>query len=799
MRFLRRLTLMVVAIIAFNGVQMANAAEPDGYYSKCEGKTGDALLKALYQTITNHTTVSYNGLWNVYKTSDVYPGENKIWDMYSTKHWSFSEKCGSYSGVGSCYNREHSFPKSWFNDASPMVSDAFHIYPTDGKVNGQRSNFPYGECANGTTLSSGNGVKALGKLGTSTFSGYSGKVFEPVDEYKGDFARSYFYMAACYNDRISSWKSDMLSNDSYPCFKSWAINLLLKWHRQDAVSKKELDRNEVVYGYQKNRNPFIDHPELVEYIWGNKKGVAWYPGASQDGVILKPSDGSTVNLGMTSVGVAKTYTISVAGQGLQDNVTVSLSGSNAFTATPATLGADAVNSDNASVKITYNPTVAETSTAVLTLTSGEEVSKVNLTATAVNGIPASEASEVTEDSFVANWVNVSENATYKLYVNVNGSLLSGYPVDVKASAEKYLVAGLTASTNYSYYLTYGELKSNVVNVTTEAPAPYVQFLYDGDLSFATSAGVPSEVAELIVDIENISENVVVSVTQPFQLSTDKANWSESVVLLPGEDRIYLRLYGETQGDYTTELVAEAGDYKSEGVTIPGIITRAAGAFVEDFEEHSITCYTTGEYEGDAAKWNFVDVGVDKQDYNAGYVYNGKQAARFGKTSTSSITMAEDKPNGIGVISFYARSYGSDNAATLTVSYSLDGGATWTKAGSIQTTSTYAQYKFEVNKTGVGRIKIAQSVGKRCMVDVIEISDYTAGVDEVVDYHTWDAYSLAGELVVENAVAGKAVTVYSVDGVTAYEGVLETGATHIKLAKGLYIVVVDDFARRVLVK
>lgn len=105
------------------------------------------------------------------------------------------EQCGQYSTLGDCYNREHSFPKSWFNDDSPMVSDAFHIYPTDGKVNSQRNNYPYGECANGTTLSPNGKVKALGKLGTSTFPGYSGTVFEPDDEYKGDFARSYFYMA----------------------------------------------------------------------------------------------------------------------------------------------------------------------------------------------------------------------------------------------------------------------------------------------------------------------------------------------------------------------------------------------------------------------------------------------------------------------------------------------------------------------------------------------------------------------------------------------------------------------------
>ncbi|MDE6135720.1 MAG: endonuclease, partial [Muribaculaceae bacterium] len=137
----------------------AFAAEPAGYYSTCEGKGGTSLLSALHSKISNHTTISYNGLWDLYKKSDVYP-DGKIWDMYSTKHWNTGEKCGNYSSIGDCYNREHSMPKSWFNDASPMYSDAFHLYPTDGKVNGQRSNYPFGECANGTYVSPSGNVKA---------------------------------------------------------------------------------------------------------------------------------------------------------------------------------------------------------------------------------------------------------------------------------------------------------------------------------------------------------------------------------------------------------------------------------------------------------------------------------------------------------------------------------------------------------------------------------------------------------------------------------------------------------------
>jgi hypothetical protein len=150
-----------------------------------------------------------------------------------------------------------------------MKSDAFHVYPTDGKVNGQRSNFPFGECANGTTLS-----KGLGKLGSSTFPGYTGTVFEPVDEYKGDFARTYFYFTTRYMN-TSVTNGGGVFGATFGDLKSWSVDLFLKWHRQDPVSEKERARNNAVEAHQKNRNPFIDYPILAEHIWGNKKGVAW--------------------------------------------------------------------------------------------------------------------------------------------------------------------------------------------------------------------------------------------------------------------------------------------------------------------------------------------------------------------------------------------------------------------------------------------------------------------------------------------------------------------------------------------
>ncbi|MBO5086819.1 MAG: endonuclease, partial [Paludibacteraceae bacterium] len=121
------------------------------------------------------------------------------------------------------------------------------------------------------------GGKALGKIGKSSVSGYSGTVYEPDDEYKGDIARTYFYFVTCYEDQLLSFdRNDVLTGDTYPSLTSWFYNLMLDWHREDPVSKKETDRNEAVYKHQKNRNPFIDYPELAEHIWGNKKSSAFY-------------------------------------------------------------------------------------------------------------------------------------------------------------------------------------------------------------------------------------------------------------------------------------------------------------------------------------------------------------------------------------------------------------------------------------------------------------------------------------------------------------------------------------------
>lgn len=262
----RIVLLLFFVIISAFGLK----AQPAGYYNNAAGLSGQPLKTALYNIIGNHTVISYDGLWTAFRHTDDTPNSS-VWDMYSNCSFTFgADQCGYYAGECDCYNREHSWPKSWFNDVSPMNSDLFHIVPTDGSVNGMRGNFPYGTVST-PTYTSGNGCK----LGPCSYPGFTGTVFEPVDEYKGDFARNYFYMATRYENIISSWHNydenagAILLDNSFPVFETWFLTMLGEWHAADPVSQKEIDRNNEIYtNYQHNRNPYIDHPEYVYSVWG---------------------------------------------------------------------------------------------------------------------------------------------------------------------------------------------------------------------------------------------------------------------------------------------------------------------------------------------------------------------------------------------------------------------------------------------------------------------------------------------------------------------------------------------------
>lgn len=251
------------------------AQAPAGYYDAANGLFGDSLRAALHQIISNHSPVAYSQIFAIFPDTDA-KADQSVWDMYSdipgsnppyAYYFVASDQCGNYSQEGDCFNREHSFPKSWFGgEVMPMFSDLHHVYPTDGFVNGKRGNLPYGEVGQAEWVSL-NGSR----LGSNTVAGYSGDVFEPIDAYKGDLARTYFYMATRYYQQDASWPGSPMTQGAM--LLTWALDMLIDWHQQDGVSQKEIDRNNAVYSAQGNRNPFIDYPHFVDYLWLTSAGT----------------------------------------------------------------------------------------------------------------------------------------------------------------------------------------------------------------------------------------------------------------------------------------------------------------------------------------------------------------------------------------------------------------------------------------------------------------------------------------------------------------------------------------------
>lgn len=266
---------------AFNYVDVTI---PAGYYNSTVGLYGSALRVALHNLTKNHTSISYTALLTAFQTTDV-KWNGKVWDVYSDipggtppYEYSFGQTGqGATEGLG--YNREHSFPQSWFSSAAPMQSDLWHLYPTDAKVNGYRANYAFGEVGTATTTSL-NGSK----LGPSVSPGFSGTVFEPIDAFKGDLARSQFYMATRYFGQDAGWPGGDSFNGAEPL--PWARAQYVQWCASDPVSWKERMRNGAVYVIQNKRNPFVDHPEFVAMIFDT---------ASTTGVALG-TDGSTIRL-----------------------------------------------------------------------------------------------------------------------------------------------------------------------------------------------------------------------------------------------------------------------------------------------------------------------------------------------------------------------------------------------------------------------------------------------------------------------------------------------------------------------
>lgn len=515
---------------------------PAGYYDAAVGKSGEDLQKSLSTILNDATDVGYDGLWNLYKTTDR-RSDGKVWDMYSdvTNYTFGTDQCGSYGVEGDCYNREHSVPKSWFSERSPMKSDVWHVYPTDGKINGMRSNNPFGEVGSGAS-SSKNGFSKWGKCVTP---GYSGTVFEPNDEYKGDFARTYFYFATRYQSQINNWGGIFIS--SYPHIVGWQLNMLLRWHEQDPVSQKELDRNEAVYeSRQGNRNPFIDYPELVDLIFGDSRNIPFMPDGGDAPYIEAPRNGSTVDMGIASVNSSSSVTVqlSVRGRNIESAVSVEVGGSDSecFSVNRRELTADEVN-NGTTVELAYRSSVVGSHEAVLEISGGGLKSPiiVNLKGQAIDDFVALPAKDITKNSFVAVWTPKSEATDYELnvwYDDYSSSAPEKDILDVTFSSkpDSWTYEGYTAVESGKLRLGSGKDDGSAISPVVDLSADDVSITVEASPYRTTD----NSVLYILVDDEPVDEislpEGTVTKTIPFKGGTKS---SKITFKAEKDHRVYL--------------------------------------------------------------------------------------------------------------------------------------------------------------------------------------------------------------------------------------------------------------------
>lgn len=299
----------IYSIVALFLIFLSFAQPPAGYYSTATG-TGYVLKTQLFTIIQkNYVDQTYGGLYNTYQTSDIdynYENDGTILDMYSENPTgpdpynyapNSSQRCGSYSKEGDCYNREHIIPQSIFNSESPMVSDAHFITPTDGTVNGMRGDLPHGKVGTASKTSL-NGSKVGTAANTGYSAGFTGTVFEPIDEFKGDIARMYLYFATRYENLITTWGKPYpaFNGTSDQVFTDTFKNILLTWNAQDPVSPREIARNNAIYLRQKNRNPYIDDNSFVTKIWGLPLATSTFDMLSSIYVYPNPTNEHKVNI-----------------------------------------------------------------------------------------------------------------------------------------------------------------------------------------------------------------------------------------------------------------------------------------------------------------------------------------------------------------------------------------------------------------------------------------------------------------------------------------------------------------------
>ncbi len=613
---------------------------PYEYYASVNGKKKAELKSAFRNVIKTATVLDYGGgpgkTWSGFYVTDRYNG-NQVRDRYSYEVFYFPAGSSPEStDAANGMNIEHSFPKSWWGgDKNQAYKDLFNLMPCEVSINTAKSNYAMGVVSK---VKTNNGCT---KVGTGDAGGKNANLWEPADEWKGDFARNYFYMVTTYSNL--TWTGEglnMLQNDEWPTLQPWAYELFLKWNRQDPVDEIEKERNEAVYGIQGNRNPFIDFPNLAEYIWGDSINVA--------------------------------FNVSSASTDIPDD-------EYDFTAYPAS-----------------------------------EI-----------------VSSIYSRRFDASWSKYQDGCEYTLNVyekDANGkkTSLQGFPVTTTENT--YRVTGVNVETTYYYQVfvysgTQIVAQSNEVRVDFPALTP-VFSVSPGRITFTTTPGVASTATAVTVTMFATKDNKFTAVVQdPYEVSddpdADDEDWSKMITLLCSSNgtTFFVRLSAQEAGNYTGTMTLSTKDVDDCVIALLGSVDEQK-PFFEDFETGSKGSYAAAEVKCAAATWMLSDAMLGKDA-------KSNIATSLRMKSSGFAEMKTDKMGGCDSLWFYAGNYNNDTGATLTVSYSLDGGLTWKEVTTLQSFEGWQRYGFVICQPGNIRLKFQGGgvASKRLNIDDIQMSNY----------------------------------------------------------------------------
>lgn len=403
-----RIILAIVGIVSF-WLQIG-AAVPAGYYYAADGKSGAALKTALHEIVSSMHTLSYGSgegaTWEGFSRTDRRP-DGSVWDMYSGEVRYFD----GFKAVEGMHI-EHSFPKSWWGAyENNAYRDLHHLFPADGSANSSKNNLPLGEIAGTPGFDNG-----YSKIGTNGFGAdYADRCFEPADEYKGDFARAYFYVVTAYENLYDYWQSPMVDNNTYPVWNEWALELLLKWHLQDPPSEKELARNDSVYAIQGNRNPYIDFPTLVEYVWGEHSDEPYtFPDETLP-FLAKPRRDQSIDMGVILTGDSKTESLEILGNNLDSPLSLSWKQGGIFHLSDDQLSPQVVH-DGYEVEISCNNPSEGVYRDTLVISGGgiDRRYSIPVQLIAVPSFINTSATDVAADGATVHWIDYPSATDYRV-------------------------------------------------------------------------------------------------------------------------------------------------------------------------------------------------------------------------------------------------------------------------------------------------------------------------------------------------------------------------------------------------